>query len=147
MISRFVEVELQKLIPIACAVGLPIRWVSVSLLLSHLGGWTALAKRYADREKKQGATYFMRSGNIGVVSYQSCLTIRVCEDGLGLSVLFPIRFGHPPLFIPWDQFHCVSEKRVFFFRFVFAYVGMPVVVNVILPIWIRDHLPTGKNNG
>ena len=132
---------MEKLIPVAFAIGFPVMWVAVSLLLSHMGGWAKLAEHYTDRGEEQGKTYYMRSGYVGAVNYKSCLILRVCENGLRLSVLFPFRIGHPPLFIPWDQFHSISEKRVFFFPFLDTYVGMPVVANLVLPIWVRDHLP------
>ena len=136
---------MEKLIPILFAIGFPFMWVSISLLLSHVGGWAKLAEHYADRDDEKGDTYYMRSGYVGAVNYKSCLIIRVCENGLRLSILFPFRIGHPPVFIPWDQFHSVSEKRVLFFRFVDTYVGMPVVANVVLPIWVHEHMPAQPN--
>lgn len=138
---------MEKLIPIAFAIGFPIMWVSMSLLLSHMGDWAKLAEQYADSHMEQGETHCMSSGHVGSVNYKSCLILRVCENGLGLSVLFPFRIGHPPLFIPWDQFHSTSEKRVLFFRFLDAYVGTPVVANLVLPLWVRDHLPAPQNTG
>jgi hypothetical protein len=132
---------MDKFFPIAFAIGFPIMWVAVSLVLSHMGGWSKLAEHYADHQHVSGETYYMRSGFVGAINYKSCLNLRVCETGLRLSVLFPFRVGHPPLFIPWDQFHSISEKRVFFFRFLDTYVGRPVIANVVLPIWIRDYFP------
>ena len=136
---------MEKLIPIAFAIGFPIMWVSISVLLSHIGGWAKLAERYRAKGDEPGETYFMRSGFVGSVNYRSCLILRVCENGLRMSVLFPFRIGHPPLFIPWDQFHSVTEKRKFFFRFLDTYVGVPVVANVVLPIWVSAYFPTEKN--
>jgi hypothetical protein len=135
---------MEKFIPVVFAIGFPVMWVSISLLLSHMGGWSKLAKHYADTEQVHGETYYMRSGSIGVVNYKSCLILSVSETGLRLSVLLPFRIGHPPIFIPWDQFHSVSEKRVFFFPFLDTYVGTPVVANIVLPIWVRDYLPSDK---
>ena len=132
---------MEKFIPVAFAIAFPIMWAAVSLVLAHMGGWSKLAQCYADPGNVIGKTYYMRSGFVGPINYKSCLNLRVSESGLGLSVLFPFRIGHPPLFIPWDQFHSVSEKRVFFFRFLDVYVGKPVVANVVLPLWIRDYLP------
>jgi len=137
---------METLLPIAFAIGFPIMWVSISILLSRMGGWAKLAECYADRGDEQGETHYMRSGSVGVVNYSSCLTLCVCKNGLRLSVLFPFRIGHPPLFIPWDQFHRISEKRVLFFRSLDTYVGMPVVAHMLLPIWVRDHLPADRSD-
>ena len=125
-------------------IGFPVLWCTVSLLLAYIGGWAKLANQYLDvpeREKRLERTYGMQSGYIGTTRYKGCLNFRIYEEGLGLSVLFLFRIGHPPLFIPWDQFHSISEKRVFFFPFLDTYVGTPVVASVVLPIWIRDQLP------
>ncbi|MCA8997545.1 MAG: hypothetical protein KDA80_11170 [Planctomycetaceae bacterium] len=133
---------MEKLLLIAGIIGFPIAWGSISVLASHVGGWAKLAAHYTDTRSEQGDTYYMRSGSVGIVKYNACLILRVCENGLRLSVVFPFRIGHPPLFIPWDQFHSVSETGLFFLRFLDAYVGTPVVANVRLPIWVRDHLPS-----
>ncbi len=135
-----------NLTPAVITIGGVIIWVSLSLLASQVGGWAELAKKYAGGRDEPGETYWLRSGSVGAVNYSSCLVIRVCDDGLRLSVLFPFRIGHPPLFIPWDQFHSVSEKRVLFFRFLDAFIGMFVAADVQLPFWIRDHLPTQQNS-
>lgn len=134
-----------NLTPTVITIGGVIIWVSISLLASHVGGWAELAKKYAVGLDEPGETYWLRSGFVGAVNYSLCLVIRVCVNGLRLAVLLPIRIGHPPLFIPWDQFHSVSEKRVLFFRFLEASIGIPVVADVELPLWIRDHLPTQQN--
>ncbi len=37
------------------------------------------------------------------VGYGGCVIVRISPQGLGLSVIFPIRFLHPPMFIPWAE--------------------------------------------
>ena len=147
---RFVTLPSQKwsvmMNFIAIAIVFQFMWVAISLLLSQIGGWSRLANRYADTGNESGETYTMRSGYIGAVNYKSCLTLSVCHHGLRLSVLFLFRIGHPPLFIPWDHFHSVSEKRILFLRFLSMSVGTPLVSKVILPIWLREHLPMLRDN-
>jgi hypothetical protein len=41
------------------------------------------------------------SGYVGLTSYGSCLIVGVDPTGIRLSILFPFRIGHPPLFLPW----------------------------------------------
>lgn len=136
---------MEKLIPVAFVIGFTIMWAAASLLMSHVGGWANLAKHYPDNVDEQGETHGMCNGYVGVISYKLCLILGVCKNGLRLSVLLPFRIGHPPVFIPWDQFHRVYEKRVLFFRVLDTYVGTPVVANVVLPIWVRDHLPAQQS--
>lgn len=133
---------METFISVAFAFAFPLFWIAVSLLLAHMGGWAKLAEKYPEvrnRVESPSETYRMRSGSVGATNYSKCLNLRVYDDGLRVSVLLPFRIGHPPLFIPWDQFHSVSEKRVLFFRFIDAYVGMPVVANVVLPNCLRSH--------
>lgn len=132
---------MNSLVPVVFAIAFPFLWVSVSLVLSHLGGWAQLAARYRDNRREPGATYYFRTGAVGAVNYRSCLVLRVCETGLGISVGFPFRIGHPPLFIPWGEFHSAEVARLLFIPFVEAYVGLPVVATIRLPIWLRSHLP------
>ena len=133
---------MEKFIPLAFLFGFPILWCGVCLALSCMGGWARLAKVYRDDARTGGDVYYMRSGRIGTVNYNSCLTLRVSEAGLRLSVLLPFRVGHPPILIPWADFHRVAEKRVMFiFPFLKASIGDPIVADVMLPLWVRDHIP------
>jgi hypothetical protein len=131
---------MNSLVPVVCAVAFPFLWLSLSLVLSHLGGWAHLAARYRDHRREPGATYYFRTGAVGAVNYRWCLVLRVCETGLRMSVWFPFRIGHPQLFIPWGEFHSAEVTRLLFIPFIEAYVGLPVVATVRLPIWLRSHL-------
>lgn len=121
---------MEKLAPIALLLVFAAMWAAMSLLLSYMGGWASLAEHYRDNGDVRCQTYYMRSGSVGAIDYKSCLIIGVSKPGLRLSVLFPFRIGHPPLFIPWDQFHSVWERQTFLFDFLDMYVGTPVVANL-----------------
>ena len=125
---------MNSLAPLMCAVVFPFFWVASSLFFSHLGGWAQLAARYRDNRLESGPTYYFRTGSVGAINYRSCLVLRVCETGLGLSVIFPFRIGHPPLFIPWVEFHSAKVAWLLFIPVIEAYVGLPVVASVRLPI-------------
>jgi hypothetical protein len=136
---------MQSVVPAIFAIGFPVIWVALSLFMSSVGGWAALAARYPDRNSERGPTYYLRSGAVGAVGYRSCLILRVCDNGLRMSVLFPFRIGHPPLFIPWDQFHNAEIAWFLFFPRIDAYVGLPVVASVSLPVWLRSHVPLDRS--
>jgi hypothetical protein len=107
---------MEEVLPYLFLLVFPLMWIGISLLLSQLGGWARLAKHFPDDPDAVGTNYRFRSGAIGMANYGSCLSLRVCERGLRLSVLFLFRIGHPPLFIPWEQFHSLNEKRFLLFR-------------------------------
>ena len=128
--------------------GFPIMWCVVCLFLSHIGGWAELAEKYRDDTGIDGTAYCMRSGRIGIVNYASCLTLRVSDAGLRLSVLLPFRIGHPPIFIPWIDFHHARKKRALFIcLFVKATIGNPPVTDVMLPLWLIDYIRSSTAEG
>ncbi len=132
---------MEKFIPFAFLLVFPIMWCVVCRLLSHIGGWARLAEVYEDDARPAGDARSMCSGKIGIVNYSSCLTIGVSDSGLRLSVMLPFRVGHPPILIPWSDFHHVAEKRVMFlFPFLNASIGNPAITTVLLPLWVGDHI-------
>jgi hypothetical protein len=47
----------------------------------------------------------------GTAFYSGCTFFTSNKKGLGLSLLFPLRFGHPPLFIPWSDISIEKSRR------------------------------------
>jgi hypothetical protein len=94
-----------------------LMWVSISALLSVLGGWTSLAGEFRAPHSIGGQRFRFVSGSMGArvfpVNYGGCLFVTVNETGFGLSILFPFRLLSPPLFIPWSQVASVETKRFF----------------------------------
>jgi hypothetical protein len=84
-------------------------WLLVTGLLSLIGGWHALADRYAEpdgfdvevSERFRFRSISLRQPPWFPASYRGCVTIAVTPGGLYLAVLFFFRFRHPPLLIPW----------------------------------------------
>jgi len=67
-----------------------------------LGGWRGLAKTYRHAGSFQGKVRrFQTISMKRWTAYGSCVHIGANQEGLFLSVFFPFRPGHPPLFIPW----------------------------------------------
>ncbi len=120
---------------------IPAMWLFLSWLLSRLSGWARLAEHYRATGHAAGESAWMRTGRIGVVQYHSCLCFRVNDDGLRITVAFPLRLGHPPLFIPWDQFHHIREDEMMFSQKVKMSVGHPTLVRVTMPGWVRYRMP------
>jgi len=83
----------------------------------------------------------MRSGKIGIVQYYSSLNFCVTDEGLRISVVFPLRLGHPPLMIPWQDIHHVSDDPVLFSHSIRMSIGRPTITRAMLPGWVKYHLP------
>jgi hypothetical protein len=93
-------------------------WAFVTSLIAMLGGWLQLSHDYrADRNFSGKQWWFQSAGFRFSANYGSCLIIGANSEGLRISVLFPFRIGHPPLFIPWSEFS-ITRGRSWFFRVV-----------------------------
>jgi hypothetical protein len=131
---------------------IPLAWILISFLLSLLSGWCRLAKHYraSASESSQGnernpsdeAEFaYLRTGRFSAVTYHSCLNFRVTQRGVRIAVAFPLRLGHPPLFIPWEEFHHVRPDDVRYSHMVKVSIGRPTLVKATLPSWVRYRMP------
>jgi len=95
----------------------PSIWILVTFIISRMGGWSLLAKAYLtqantlDGESWRFQSIHMRWGT----NYNNCVTVRANALGLGLSVIWLLRIGHPPLLIPWSDITIYRVKRSRFF--------------------------------
>jgi hypothetical protein len=125
--------------------GLPllfaILWLGILHATAWLGGWTRLARTFADdglRTEKPIQRRWFQSGSFGLMNYGASLNIATYEEGVRIAVLWPLRPGHPPLFIPWSGLKEPRVKRVFpFVRRLEVQVGRPPV-EVLLPVWVGE---------
>ena len=83
-------------------------WLFISEVISFLSGWHALARRFTKQSEPCGeittAGPFFYVVHMRYWShYSSVIRVSAAEDALYLSVLFPYRFGHPPLRVPWSE--------------------------------------------
>lgn len=92
-------------------------WLAVTLLLSRLGGWHRLARRYRSSSPFPGRIWRFQSAKFNWAGYNNCLSVGGNEAGLYVAPLFLFRLGHPRLFIPWGEI-VIEEKR--FLAWTFA---------------------------
>jgi hypothetical protein len=94
-------------------------WCAICFFISLLTGWFDLSRRFKRQSDPYGETksagpffytVYMRLWS----RYSSSIRLIAASDALYLSVLFPLRIGHPPLRIPWDEIRFSRTK--FFFR-------------------------------
>ena len=100
------------------ALFVPFIWVLVSSIISRVGGWALLAKVYLaqDSTTLDGETWKFQSIQMRWgTNYGNCVTVRANPLGLGFSILFLFRIGHPPLLIPLDDITIHEVRRSRFF--------------------------------
>ncbi|MGH8212181.1 MAG: hypothetical protein ACREPP_02980 [Rhodanobacteraceae bacterium] len=93
-------------------------WCAICVALSFMGGWHALGQQYRATQPFGGRRWHLRSASMRLVNYGGVLTLGANAEGLFISVLFPFRLGHPPLFIPWSQIESAEPYRQLFFPLV-----------------------------
>jgi hypothetical protein len=113
------------------AIVFPVFWCCICYLLSVTGGWWRLARRFRAKTPVAGTTWWFRYAEMHYYAgcfYRHCLNVTANADGIGLSLPFLFRPGHPPLFIPWSEI-LVSRTRRFIFlnRVHFAFPEEPSV--------------------
>lgn len=111
-------------------------WLFVSALISYIGGWTTLAKRFRLRVPFTGERWLGQSGQMRwIAGYGNCLTVGCNHQGLYLAMMPLFRFRHPPLLVPWDEI-TITRRRILFFRMVRFGLGRELDI----PIYLRARL-------
>lgn len=133
----------------ALLLSIPVVWCLVCLILSWASGWWVLSKHYsasqadvdflASRTDRRKA--FMRTGMIGPINYHSTLNFVAVPEGLRISVFFPFRLAHPPLFIPWEAFTNRREDSKLFSHRIKMSIGQPAITRVVFPGWVKYEMP------
>ena len=122
------------------ALFLPFMWVLVSWIISRAGGWALLGKVYLAQDSitSDGETWKFQSLQMRWgINYGNCVTVRANPLGLGLSVLWLLRIGHPPLLIPWAD---ITIHRVRRSRFFPPWIEFRFRLDPSIPIRMSDKL-------
>lgn len=93
-------------------------WVVLSLVIGRLTGWAALARAYRSQWPMDGPRLRFQSLRLGSWGgYNQAITFACGMAGLHIAVLFILRPGHPPLFVPWEDVTVRAEEwKLFFLR-------------------------------
>lgn len=98
----------------AVPLGFVVVWCVVVALVSLLGGWWQLGRRYASARPLPGRVTRFESATLRwLVGYNAMLTVGVDEGGVHLAVFWPFRFLHPPLYLPWEAIEVTPYQRLF----------------------------------
>jgi hypothetical protein len=95
-----------------------VLWCAISVTLSFVGGWHALAQNYRATEPFSERRWHFRSAAMCSVNYGGVLTFGANTEGMFISPLFLLPVCHPPLFIPWSEFESAAQYRQLFFPMV-----------------------------
>ncbi len=107
-------------------------WFLVAAVISYLGGWTALAKRFRLNAPFVGECFKRQSGQMRwFTRYNNVLTVGCNTEGLYLAMMWLFGFRHPPLLIPWDEI-TVSQRQILFWRFVRLELGRGLDIQLLL---------------
>ena len=116
-------------------------WSGVLFLLSRIGGWNRLARKYARGDRQPTGHYVSGvAGRIGFADYNGVLVTYFNKEGFFLDVNPIFRPGHKPLFIPWSE---VSERRtvnLLFAKLEKLSIGRPKVGTISLPTKVLDSI-------
>jgi hypothetical protein len=115
-------------------------WILVSFIISRVGGWSLLAKVYLAQGSNtlDGESWRFQSIQMRwATNYGNCVTVRAIPLGLGFSVLFLFRIGHPPLLIPWSD---ITVHRVKRSRFFPSWIEFRFRLDPSIPIRVSNKL-------
>jgi len=125
-------------IVIGAVLGFAAIWCVTIFLVARLSGWHRLAELYPATEPPAGRVFRWQAARIGWSDYNGCLTITVGPAGLGLSVLWLFRPGHPPLLVPWSSLRVLQVHDGWLIRGITVAVDDPPVTKMRLPMKVFD---------
>ena len=89
---------------------------AVFFVVSQLGGWALMSKRFRAEGEFAGESWNWQSAQLrGWCNYNNCLTVGADQESLYLSVVLPFRLFHPALLIPWREIEVETGKVLFGF--------------------------------
>ena len=123
--------------PLGFAVFFITLWCFVGFVISLLGGWFALTRRFTKQAEPLGeirtaGPWFYKVCMRFWGNYSSVIRLIAADDALYPSILFLFRFGHPPLRIPWNEI-TVSRTRRFFRDWVVLTLGSEERIPMRIP--------------
>lgn len=123
-----------------------VAWVAMFSAISRVGGWATLAGQYSCHETFTGPRWSFQQGQMRwMVGYNHCLNIGADPRGLYLSILFPFRIGHPPLFVPWRDISYVS-KTFLWVKFVELRLGRETAIPLRISYRLAEKLKSAAES-
>lgn len=124
--------SLHSLIPIIAPIIFVALWCLVCGIISR-GGWNKLAKghtAFAAPEGRKLAWQNLSFKRLG--RYRRCVTFRISESGLRISVIPIFAVGHPPLFFQWSEVRYRKEHDGLFTKQYLYELGTPLAGRILV---------------
>lgn len=113
-------------------------WSAVCVMLSVVGGWSRLARRFATDQPQPAGAQGSLGAMVGFVSYRGgVLEAGAAPDGLDLRVMTLFRPGHRPLRIPWEQVEVQGEGSFLFGRWTRLRLGGEATLRIDSGLWAQ----------
>jgi hypothetical protein len=104
---------LKHINPLYFAIFFLVLWILWNVIVSRLTGWARMAAHYPAVGGFSGKVWrFQTITTRWGMGYKGSTYVGADSRGLYLSLFFLIRFGHPPLFVPWRDI-TITGKQVF----------------------------------
>ena len=135
----------EALLVLGIVVAFPFVFVAMVWLVFRIvalvGGWTALARTYADSDSARGVTGEHVPFAIVLrwtASYRGMVRMGATADGMVLRCLGGARLGHPHLLVPWADLR-FTDRRFLWYRVIrFAGSPIPLKVSAATYDWLRE---------
>lgn len=87
----------------------------ISAILSTRSGWRRIAERFPYQTTTDHKKYYFARMSLGSGSFPSAygglVIVRLSKQGLGLSVIFLVRYLHSPIFLPWSAVSSCTREH------------------------------------
>lgn len=116
-------------------------WCFVCWLISRVGGWAVLARKFPSEGLPTGQTLNGESLQLnGFCNYNRIVRMTLCEHGLHLAV-WSIFVGHKPVMIPWNEIRHAVPRSVFWVKQVGFEIGEPKIATMRVMRRTYEHFP------
>lgn len=109
------------------------------------GGWRRLTEVYPTSKPPRGQTVTGQTVQIGAVTYKRCVTLRIADEGLYVTI------WQKTVLIPWTDFKRIGEATLYWQKVPMLTVGDPPVATMTVPVAVFQlmlgELPTGLAGG
>ncbi|MEM8646189.1 MAG: hypothetical protein AAGF86_07575 [Pseudomonadota bacterium] len=106
------EITIVMLAIVGFAIGFPLFWMAIIMLISRIGGWSELTKRFGSDAPAKGEVFTWCSARLrALCNYSNCLRVTVSDAGIHIRTLIFFKMGHRPLFIPWRAVQDLKVRR------------------------------------
>jgi hypothetical protein len=100
-------------------------WISITFVLSLIGGWFELGRHYRATEPFRDTRWYLRRVSMRMQTSYSGITVGANSVGLYLAVLPFFRIAHPPLLIPWQDISVKPARFLWIQQYEFRFRQVP----------------------